>query len=124
MAREAKMTSADATPTQARYRWVLAWRAQRLTYREIGHRLGVSEQRAQELVSQARRWQQSAALEALPISAQARGALWRAGVRTVSEVAVLSDAALLNLPGIGRGTVAALRAAVTALAEADGAESE
>ncbi len=42
----------------ARYRQVLTWRAEGLAYPEIGRRLGVSRERAQDLARQAQRWQE------------------------------------------------------------------
>jgi DNA-binding CsgD family transcriptional regulator len=42
----------------ARYRQVLAWRAEGLTHAEIAQRLGVSAQRAYDLARQAHQWQQ------------------------------------------------------------------
>src|SRR5690242_18850319 len=93
----------------ARYRQVLAWRAEGLAYPEMGRRLGVSRERAQDLARQAQRWQErmhgppteppsltvltpETSVESLPITPSAKKSLRRAGLRTVGEVLALSDA--------------------------------
>ncbi|MDQ8043859.1 MAG: helix-hairpin-helix domain-containing protein [Patulibacter sp.] len=59
--------------------------------------------------------------EALPgVSSKGRGALKRAGIRTIAEaqLALVNAERLLRLPGIGQHTIAQLRDAVEALAGA------
>jgi Bacterial RNA polymerase, alpha chain C terminal domain len=113
----------------ARYRQVLAWRAEGLAYPEIGRRLGVSRGRAHDLARQAQRWQErmhgtapeppaptvltlEMPVESLPITPNAKKSLRRAGLWTVGAVVTRSDAELLSLRSFGPATVAAIRAAV------------
>ncbi len=117
--------------TAARYRQVLAWRDEGLTYRAIGERLGVGPGRAVDLYRAALRWRQRLALaarptpphptadmpvSALPISAHAKRTLQRQGLRTLGEVAAWSDTALLGIDGISLRTVRTIAALHVALA--------
>lgn len=120
----------------ARYRQVLAWRAEGLTYRCIGQRLGVSASRANDLHRAAQRWQQrrwprpalptpdtalapDTSLDVLPIAARAKQALHRQGLHTVGDVTVASDATLCSIRYIGPRTVAAIRAALALATPSD-----
>lgn len=59
--------------------------------------------------------------EALELAPRARAALIAAGYADPAEAASASDEELLALDGVGRGTVAAIRAAAGAPAAEDGA---
>ncbi len=114
--------------TTARYQQVLAWRAEGLTYRTIGDRLGVGTTRAIDIHHAAQRWHRRLTtplppphpqrlspdqpVDAAPIPARAKTNLHRHGLHTVGDVAAVTDAALLAMSSIGPHTVAAMRTAV------------
>jgi len=121
--------------TAARYRQVLAWRDEGLSYPVIGERLGVGPARASNLHRAAMRWQRrlpqalpptlpralttDLSVDRLSIPPRAKTALHQRGLHTVGDMAALSDVALLGIGHIGPHTVAAIRATLATLEQQD-----
>ena len=109
------MTPGEA---QDRYRQVLACRRPGLTFGEAGERLCLTHQQTPTLSIKALRWEQTRVAQltaqsrvaALRPARQAVGASRRARLRSVGDVAWMSDMELLQSRSVGPATLAHLRA--------------